>query len=320
MNKHLSSILLSSLLTASVSACTPKGFVSQPTFESGQYTFRDPVQAAENLRKAVEAQDKETLTKIFGPESAEILSSGDAATDSDIMKTFASRMEEEVDIIETTNPNPALKNQRLAFLLVGEQHYPFPIALYRRANGWRFDTAVGKEEIIDRRVGRNEIKTIGVTQRYVEAQHAYRALQEREGKPPQFARTFYSTPGTHDGLYWESAQGQPSSPIGVSVAAASRERGPHTTPRPLFGYHYAILKSQGPHARGGALSYIDAKGSMSRGFAIVAYPASYGRSGVATFLVGPDGVVYEKNLGPQTEKIAREIRMFDPDLSWTPVR
>ena len=320
MNKNLTSIVLSAFLTASVSACAPKGFVSQPTFESGQYTFRDPDQAAETLRKAVEAQDKETLTKIFGPRSAEFLSTGDAATDSDIMKTFATRMEEEVDIVETTNPNPALKNQRLAFLLVGEQHYPFPIALYRRANGWRFDTAVGKEEIVDRRIGRNEIKTIGVTQRYVEAQHAYRALQAREGKVAQFARTFYSTPGNHDGLYWDSEPGQPSSPLGASVAAASRERTPHTTPRPLFGYHYAILTSQGPHARGGALSYVDSKGLMSRGFALVAYPATYGSSGVATFLVGPDGVVYEKNLGPQTEKIARAMKKFDPDLSWTPVR
>lgn len=323
MNKNPCNPLLAILLAVTASACTPRGVVSHPTFESGQYTFRDPDQAADSLRDAVEKQDQVALAKIFGPQSSDLISSGDEVADKEHLKAFAAQMDQGVDIIETSNQNPAQKNQRLAFLTVGAQHYPFPIALYRRANGWRFDTAVGKEEIIDRRIGRNEMKAIRVAHRYVQAQHEYRNLQAHEGKAPQFARRFFSTPGEHDGLYWESAQGAPASPLGAAVAAACTEGYSVKnlqTPKPFSGYHFAILTAQGAHARGGVMSYVDSKGKMSRGFALVAYPAAHGSSGVSTFLVGPDGIIYEKNLGPHTEKIAQSMTRFDPDLSWAPVR
>ncbi len=323
MKNRFAAMLLAALAAASATACTPAGHVSSPTFESGQYTFSTPSQAADALQEAVERQDREQLAKIFGPASADILSSGDDTEDRDALAAFAAAMDKGVEIQQAKNRNPALKNQQLAFLMVGKNQYPFPIALYKQANGWRFDTAVGKQEIIDRRIGKNEIRAIRSAQQYASAQLAYRDLQRSEGKPAQFARKFFSSPGKHDGLYWEHHEGEPLSPLGPLVAAASTEGYTEkelSSPRPYNGYHFAILTRQGAHARGGTMSYIDGRGAMSRGFALIAYPARYGVSGVTTFLVGPDGIVYQKDLGPKTETIARRVVAFDPDLSWTPVR
>lgn len=323
MKNRFAAKLLAALAAASATACTPAGHVSSPTFESGQYTFSTPSQAADALQEAVERQDREQLAKIFGPASADILSSGDDTEDRDALAAFAAAMDKGVEIQQAKNRNPALKNQQLAFLMVGKNQYPFPIALYKQANGWRFDTAVGKQEIIDRRIGKNEIRAIRSAQQYAAAQLAYRDLQRSEGKPAQFARKFFSSPGKRDGLYWEHREGEPLSPLGPLVAAASTEGYTDkdlSSPRPYNGYHFAILTRQGAHARGGAMSYIDGRGAMSRGFALIAYPARYGVSGVTTFLVGPDGIVYQKDLGPKTETIARRVVAFDPDLSWTPVR
>ncbi len=323
MKNRFAAMLLAALAAASATACAPAGHVSSPTFESGQYTFSTPSQAADALQEAVERQDREQLAKIFGPASADILSSGDDTEDRDALAAFAAAMDKGVEIQQAKNRNPALKNQQLAFLMVGKNQYPFPIALYKQANGWRFDTAVGKQEIIDRRIGKNEIRAIRSAQQYAAAQLAYRDLQRTEGKPAQFARKFFSSPGKHDGLYWEHREGEPLSPLGPLVAAASTEGYTEkelSSPRPYNGYHFAILTRQGAHARGGTMSYIDGRGAMSRGFALIAYPARYGVSGITTFLVGPDGIVYQKDLGLKTETIARRVVAFDPDLSWVPVR
>lgn len=315
--------ILPLVLSLAATACAPKGHVTEPQFENGQYTFADPDQAADALKDAVEKQDKQELARIFGPQSGEVISSGDEYEDQETMRAFAKAMDEKVKVVETENANPALKNQQIAFLVVGDQEYPFPIAMFRQANGWRFDTEVGKHEIIDRRIGRNEIRAIKFLNEYVDAQNRYRAMTIKDGKPPQFARKFFSSPGKHDGLYWEEEKGKPMSPMGPLVAAASDEGyslNALKAPIPYDGYRFDILTRQGAKARGGAMSYLDGNGRMSRGFALIAYPAYYGVGGVVTFMVGPDGVIYQKNLGSKTTEIARTIQSFDPDLSWVPVR
>ncbi len=319
MSHNRITLIISAVASLLAAGCAPKAQVSAPTLQNGQLTFRDPQQAVDVLKDAVDRQDREALNRIFGPQSQEMLSSGDDIDDVDEIKSFASAMDEGVTIRQEPNRNPSLKNRQLAFLEVGDSGYPFPIALHQQANGWRFDTAVGKQEIINRRIGRNEMKAIDTVHRYVVAQHAFSSMQER----PRFARTFFSSPGKHDGLYWEESPGAPMSPLGPLVAAASVEG--YTlnvlkSPLPYHGYHFAILGRQGPLARGGAMSYLDSKGEMTKGFGLVAYPANYGYSGVVTFVVGPDGIIYQKNLGPKTAKIAREMRSVNPDLSWVPVR
>ena len=323
MHTNFRTLLLTGALIVAASACAPKGHVTAPTYESGQYTFTDPKQAVSMLQEALEKDDTATLAKIFGPQSNDMISSGDDIADKESFKVFAQRMNENVDIVERTNQNPVLKNQQLAFLYVGELRYPFPIALHKRANGWRFDTAVGKEEIINRRIGRNELRAIDATTRIVRAQRSFYEQQAKEGRVREYAQKFFSSPGKRDGLYWEKVDGQPASPLGAAVAAASAEG--YTidrlaSPRPFYGYHFAILKKQGSEARGGSMNYIDEHGRMTKGFGLIAYPAKYGQSGVVTFVTGPDGVIYQKNLGPKTESIARKMTMVNPGLSWIPVR
>lgn len=316
-------ILLVGIASLSFSACAPKGHVTIPTYESGQYTFTDPDQAVTVLEDALKRDNTAQLSRIFGPQSADLISSGDDIADKASFKAFAKLMEEKVDIVTTVNENPTLKNQQLAFLYVGDVRYPFPIALHKRANGWRFDTAVGKQEVINRRIGRNELRAIDAIGEIIHAQWNFFDDQAREGKPGQYARRLFSTQGKRDGLYWESAKGEVPSPLGSAIAAASADGysiDQLQTTRPFYGYHFAVLKGQGPKARGGAMSYLDEKGNMSKGFGVVAYPAKYGESGVVTFITGPDGIIYQKNLGPKTESIARKITTVNPDLSWVPVR
>jgi len=323
MHTTFRTFLLTGTLLITASACSPKGHVTGPTFESGQYTFTNPKQAVAMLRDALERDDTATLAQIFGPQSSDLISSGDDVADKESFKAFAQGMDEKVDIVERVNQNPALKNQQLAFLYVGELRYPFPIALHKRANGWRFDTTVGKEEVINRRIGRNELRAIEATQKIVQAQKNFYAQQAQDGRHHQYAQRLCSSPGKRDGLYWEKVEGQAASPLGSAVAAASAEG--YTlarlkSPQPFYGYHFAILKSQGPKAHGGSMSYVDDKSRMTKGFGLIAYPAKYGESGVVTFVTGPDGIIYQKNLGPKTETIARKMTMVNPDVTWIPVR
>jgi len=323
MHTHLCSLMLGAVVSIAVSACAPKGHVSIPTFQSGQYTFTDPKQAAATLKTALKNDDTGELARIFGPQSADLISSGDDVEDKASFKAFAERMNERVEIVERANQNPALKNQRLAFLYVGEKRYPFPIALHKRANGWRFDTAVGKEELINRRIGRNEIRAIQAMNRIVGAQRSFHKRSGQGGAPHQYAQRLFSSPGKRDGLFWDTANGQPTSPLGGAVATAVAEgySVERLKDRKLYyGYHFVILSKQGPEARGGAINFIDGKGRMTKGFGVLAYPAKYGESGVMTFVVGPDGLVYQKNLGANTESIARKMTALNPGLSWIPVR
>lgn len=319
-SRHL---LLAALVALVSSACAPKGHVSVPTFESGQYTFTDPEQAVATLKDALAHDDTAELARIFGPHGDDLISSGDEIADKASFQEFARRMDEKTDIVETVNQNPALKGQQLAFVYVGDLRYPFPIALHKRANGWRFDTAVGKQEIINRRIGRNELRAIDAADQIVRAQWSFFRAQPQEGRRHQYAKRFFSSPGKRDGLYWDDVNAQAPSPLGAAVASASAEGfsvDKLKASRPFYGYHFAILKGQGPKARGGSMSYINERGEMSKGFGLVAYPARYGESGVVTFVAGPDGIIYQKNLGPKTESIARKMTAINPDLSWVPVR
>jgi hypothetical protein len=323
MHTKLRDLLTAALLSITVSACAPKGHVTKPTFESGQYTFTNPKQAVTTLKNALEAHDTAELARIFGPQSGDLLSSGDSVADTQSFNAFAGQMNEKTEVVERVNQNPALKNQRLAFLYVGQHGYPFPIALHKRANGWRFDTAVGKEELINRRIGRNEIRAIEALNTIIGAQRSFYENQVKGGSSPQYAQRLFSSPEKQDGLYWEKVDGKPLSPLGAAIAAASSEG--YTleklkTRRTYYGYHFAVLTKQGPEARGGAMSYLDEKGRMTKGFAVLAYPAKFGESGVMTFVAGPDGMIYQKNLGPNTESLGRKMTSINPGLSWLPVR
>jgi hypothetical protein len=323
MNKHIQNVIFAGLLALNASACAPRGHVSHPTFESEQYTFTTPKQAVVTLQTALEKNDSAELARIFGPKSADLISSGDDVADTRSFKAFADDMSENVDIVETVNQNPALKNQRLALLYVGDRRYLFPIALHKRANGWRFDTAVGKEELINRRIGRNESKAIDAINRIVAAQRNFFESRATEGKPHQYAQRLLSSPGKRDGLYWEKVEGAPVSPLGSAIASASAQGYTLKDLRAsgaYYGYRFTILTAQGTKARGGAMSYIDQNGRMTKGFGLLAYPIKFGESGVMTFVAGPDGVIYQKNLGPNTEAIAQEMRSVNPDLRWIPVR
>jgi hypothetical protein len=311
------------LLSITVSACAPKGHVTKPTFESGQYTFTNPKQAVAALKTALESEDTGELARIFGPQSEDVLSSGDAVADRQSFKAFARQMNEKTEIVERANQNPAIRNQQLAFLYVGEQNYPFPIALHKRANGWRFDTVVGKEELINRRIGRNEIRAIEAMNSIVGAQRNFYEAQAKEKGAPQYAQQLFSSPGKRDGLYWDKVEGQPTSPLAAAIAKATVKG--YTLDQlkaqsTYFGYHFAILNKQGPQARGGAMSYVDEQRRMTKGFGVIAYPAKFGESGVMTFVAGPDGIIYQKNLGHKTSSLAGKMTVLNPDLSWMPVR
>jgi hypothetical protein len=205
---------------------------------------------------------------------------------------------------------------------VGNEAWPFPVPLVRGASGWSFDAAAGREEVLDRRVGRNELATIRVLHAYVAAQRAYAATGHDGKRAGLYARRFGSDPGKQNGLYWPTRPGEPRSPLGILAAKASaegyRQTAPGQGPTPLYGYYFRILERQGPSAKGGAAEYV-VGGEMSGGFALVAWPVHYGASGVMTFIVNADGVPYEKDLGDETTATVAAISSFDPDASWRTV-
>jgi len=213
------------------------------------------------------------------------------------------------------------KGASVAVLDVGKDDWPLPIPLVKNAAGWHFDTAAGKREILARRIGRNEMAAIQAALAYVDAQRDY-ASKDRGDGVLDYAQRFISTPGKHDGLYWETAQNEPASPLGPTFAAARAEGygfgGQQQSPRPYHGYYYRILTAQGPAAKGGAYSYL-AGNHMIGGFALVAYPASYRVSGVTSFIVNQDGVIFQKDLGPNTADIASKMNEFNPGPGWTKV-
>jgi hypothetical protein len=273
-----------------------------------QKTFKSPDEAVKALIESVRAKDKEELLAIFGPSGKEIISSGDEVADREMGERFVKAYEEANKVVSESDTKMVLH--------VGKEDYPFPIPILKKGGIWFFDTQAGKEEILNRRIGRNELSTIQVCLAYVDAQREY-ARRGPGGGLMEYAQKFISEKGKKDGLYWETKEGEEESPIGPFVSRAVKEgytkKG--DKPIPYHGYYFRILKAQGKNAAGGAYDYV-IKGKMIGGFAMVAYPAQYGVSGVMTFIVNHDGVVYEKDLGKETEKVASALKKFDPDKTW----
>jgi hypothetical protein len=298
------------LLSFAVTFAASVAWASTPTVE--QKHFSTPDTAVEALIAAYRDNSAPQLLAILGGEATPLIRSGDPVADRRGRARFVEAFDEEHKI--------ELNGQDKAVIIVGKREWPWPIPLIDEAAGWRFDTKAGKEEILNRRIGHNEIKVIEVCREYVQAQRQYEAL--KVGGRSEFARQFKSTPGQHDGLYWPVRSGEAESPFGPLVAEARAtgykahsDSAARTVSHPFHGYYFRILTAQGAHAAGGAKNYL-VNGHMTLGFALVAFPASYGDSGVMTFIVNQTGIVFEKNLGPQTAVSAQAITEYDPDLSW----
>jgi Protein of unknown function (DUF2950) len=275
-------------------------------------TFATADAAADAIIDAAEKFDVAALNAIVGPEGKEIVDSGEPASDKERASAFAAMARQKKAVtVDKANPNRAT-------LTVGPEDWPFPLPIVRTAGKWSFDVRAGKQEILKRRVGENELNAIALCRGYVEAQHEY-ALKKREGyEVNQYAQRIISTPGKQDGLAWQNADGSWGGPIGENVAKAI-QRGYSNRNEPYHGYFFKILKGQGPAAPLGQLDYV-VKGAMIGGFALIAAPAEYRVTGVKTFMVSQDGVVWEKDLGPNTLQVAKTIERFNPDNTWHPVQ
>ncbi len=283
-----------------------------------QRTFKSPDEAVKTLIESIRAKDAKELLAIFGPSGKEIISSGDNVVDREMGERFVKAYEEANKMVS--------ESATKIVLYVGKDDFPFPIPVVKKGEVWLFDTRAGKEEILSRRIGRNELSAIQVCLAYVDGQREFARRSQGSGLM-EYAQRFGSSPGERNGLYWEAKEGERLSPLGPLVAEAvkegykKREDGKQAkgqTLTPYHGYYYKILKAQGKNASGGAYDYV-VRGKMIGGFALVAYPAEYGVSGVMTFVVNHEGVVYEKDLGNATEKLSNSMKTFDPDRTWRKV-
>jgi len=279
-----------------------------------QKTFKSPEEAAKSLVEAVRSNDTKEFLAIFGPGGKGIISSGDEVSDKAERERFVHSYEEMSKLEKETDEK--------VILVVGNREWPLPIPIVKKGETWVFDTKAGEEELLNRRIGRNELNTIQTCLAYVDAQREYAMKDRDSNKLLEYAQKFWSTPGKKDGLYWETKEGEGQSPFGP-IAARGVQAGyapvkPGDKPVPYYGYFYKILKAQGKNAPGGADDYI-VKGKMIGGFALVAYPAEYGTSGIMTFIVNYDGVVHQKDLGKETGKIASAMTKYDPDKTWKKV-
>lgn len=279
--------------------------VSAAAQQSGQKTFSSPEEAARALFTAAQNNDTKALLELFGPDGKEVVSSGDEAEDALNRANFSKHYQEMSRLVKEPDGSVCL--------YVGERNWPYPIPLVNKGNQWYFDTNAGKKEILFRRIGWNEISAIHICEQLVAAQKDFAKQNDNA-----YAQKIFSDQGKHDGLYWKAADNEPQSPIGPLVAWAVAEeyaesRGAAAVP--YRGYYFHILTGQGKNASGGAKNYI-VDGKMTGGFAFVAYPAEYRSSGVMTFIVGEDGVVYEKDLGKKTDSVARLMKEYSPGPGW----
>jgi DUF2950 family protein len=274
--------------------------------------FPSPEAAVAALVQAARAGDTAMLLRVLGADARTLIASGDEVADRRSRERFV-RAYDDAHRLAEVGPG------RLV-LMVGQDGWPMPIPLVQDAAGWWFDASQGREEILNRRIGRNELSAVQVCLAYVDAQREYYVRDPDGDALLQYAQRFRSTPGKRDGLYWDTQPDEPPSPLGALVARAEAEGYPAKRPSgariPYWGYYYRIVKAQGPHAPGGAYDYV-VRGNMIGGFALVAYPAEYGASGVMTFIVSHDGVVYQKDLGPGTAATAGALTQFDPDPTWS---
>ena len=300
------------LLTAGLAMLLPIGGChKRESAPAGPQTFASPQDAGKAVEDAAKSQDMNQILVVFGPEAKEILASGDDTENKAALRAFATSYQ----VMNRWRKLP----DGGQLLLVGADNQAFPIPLKKNAAGqWYFDTVAGKDEMLSRRIGRNELTTIDVCAAIADAQAQY--LSQKHGGVRQFAQKFLSDPGQQNGLFWESPAGAPRSPLGPLVVNASAE-GYKADPnhhQAYHGYYYLMLDSQGPSAIGGARNYL-VNGKMTGGYAVVAYPANYGQSGIMTFMFNQDGPLIQKDLGKSTDQVASAITEFDPDKSWTVV-
>jgi hypothetical protein len=293
-------LIFETLAIIVVMGCCANGAVAQE-----QKVFPSPAAASIALFNAVQSNDERAMREILGPEAGAIVSSGDDTADANDRATFVHRYQEMHRLVREPDGS--------TMLYVGARNWPMPIPLVTLGQSWRFDTEAGKQEILYRRVGGNEVATIRICQALVAAEKEYYAMQHG-----RYAAQFFSDAGQHNGLYWQAVTGQPKSPIGPLVAAADagdQAGRTNEAPTAYHGYLYRILTRQGGNARGGARNYVR-NGKMTAGFAFIAYPVQYRSSGVMTFIVGADGVVHEKDLGQDTAMLAKAMVAYNPDSSW----
>ena len=293
----------------------PVALAGQSTAKSaspgaGAETFDSPDHAVDALIAAASPYDEAALRKIFGPAGGKILITGEKPEDKERAADFVAEAREKKSI--SMEP----KGGRRAFLLVGNEEWPFPVPLVKSGDKWFFDAKAGERELLYRRIGSNELDAIELSRGFVEAQHEY-ALKTREGYDVhQYAQRVVSTPGTQDGLAWQNADGSWDGPVGKKIAEVIDQG--YKRDDPYHGYFFKVLKGQGPAAHMGEMDYV-IKGVMIGGFALVAAPADYRVSGVKTFIVNQDGMVYEKDLGPNTLEEFKKMERFNPDSTWKPV-
>lgn len=276
-----------------------------------QEQFGSAEDAVAVLVGAVRAGDTKAILAVLGPDGQAIVSSGDPVADDNTRERFIVAYDAKHSI--------ELEGNGTQTLIIGDDNWPFPIPLVNKAGKWQFDTKQGLDEILSRRIGRNELAAMQVARAYVQAQNEYAALDPASLGRGVYAQRIVSRPGKKDGLYWPTSEGEPLSPLGDLAAQASAEgykRG--EKPIPFHGYYYRILTRQGAAAPGGAYDYL-VKGKLKGGFALIAIPAEYGNSGIMTFMVNQDGTVFQKDLGPKTTKLAAKIEAFLPDQGWTKV-
>ena len=296
----IAAVLFSMLLAAPATSAAP-----------GPASYDSPKAAADALVQAVAANDVPALLAIFGPSGEKIVTSADKVKDENDREKFTALAREK------TNVEVDAKNPHRAILTIGAEDWPFPVAIVETNKKWQFATKEGLREVLYRRIGQDEIDAMEVCRGYVEAQVEYATEVHDDSGVRQYARRILSTPGTKDGLAWYDADGKTAGPIGEEVAKAIEE-GYSDRTRPYHGYFFKILMAQGPAARHGELDYV-IQGKMIGGFALVAWPAEHRVSGVKTFIINHDGVLYEKDLGPDTAKIAGEMTAYNPDKTWKKV-
>ena len=298
------------LLGFDLHAAKPSKSEAASAPQAAQKLFDTPKQAADALVQVAANFDVAAAKEILGPDSEDIVASADPVQDKNRAAEFAARAKEKMSIqTEKKNPNQAI-------VLVGNDDFPLPIPLVKQKGKWFFDTKVGREEILNRRIGANELNAIEICRGFVEAQHEY-ALEKHDGaKVNQYAQRIISSPGKHDGLAWQNADGTWGGPVGEGVAKALEQGYSNPSqPQPYHGYYFKVMKGQGPAAPMGEMDFMIG-GAMIGGFALAAAPAEYRVTGVMTFIVGPDGVVYEKDLGPDTLKTFQSMDKYNPDKTW----
>jgi len=305
----LAFLLFATLLSNAAPAAPPQA----PAVATTGQSYGSAEEAVAALVDALRAGDQKALQAVLGPASAGLISSGDKYSDAAEQQKFLAAYDERHELVSAAPDRKILQ--------VGKDNWPLPIPLAQANGRWQFDSRTGAQELIDRRIGRNEIAAIRTALAYVDAQKAFFSFTGQNGQA-EYAQRLFSSPGKYDGLYWIPREGEPDSPLEPLVAQARDEGYPvdrsAAAPRPYHGYSFRILTAQGPDTPDGARNYIK-NGRMTDGFALIAWPVSYGASGIMSFFVNQDGIVFQSDLGAQTAAIASRVNAFDPDISWAKV-